>query len=387
MIPRASTQTLQQLALGYPIIAITGPRQSGKTTLAKATFAEKRYVSLEDPDERLFATEDPRGFLARFPDGAILDEAQHCPSLFSYLQTLVDNKPQMGQFVLTGSQQFGLMSNISQTLAGRAGLVQVLPFSLAELQHAGIAVNHLDELLCRGLYPPLYDRDLDPAQWFSNYVMTYVERDVRQLIEVQNLSHFQRFLKMCAARTGQLLNLSSLSNDCGVSHTTARKWLSVLEAGYIVFLLQPHHQNFGKRLVKTPKLYFHDTGLAAFLLGIRDPEHLSIHASRGALFENFVISELLKQRFNAGLSANLYFWRNNTGDEIDVIIEQGGKLQPIEIKSAQTIAPQFMSGLNKWMGSAGKSALPPQLVYGGTESMTRNGVQIMSWQAIKDHSG
>ena len=382
MIPRAATKTLQHLAQGYPILAITGPRQSGKTTLAKATFAEKRYISLEDPDERLFATEDPRGFLARFPDGAILDEAQHCPALFSYLQTLVDNKQQMGQFVLTGSQQFGLMSNISQTLAGRVGLVQVLPFSLSELQHAGIAVNQLDELLCRGLYPPLYDRDLDPAHWFSNYVMTYVERDVRQLIEVQNLSLFQRFLKMCAARIGQLLNLSSLANDCGVSHTTARKWLSVLEAGYIVFLLQPHHQNFGKRLVKTPKLYFHDTGLAAFLLGIRDPEHLSIHASRGAMFENFVISELLKHRFNAGLSANLYFWRNNIGDEIDVIIEQGSKLQPVEIKSGQTIAPQFLSGLNKWMGIAGESALPPQLIYGGTESMTRNGVHILSWRAI-----
>lgn len=382
MIPRAATQTLLHLAQGYPILAITGPRQSGKTTLAKATFAEKRYISLEDPDERLFATEDPRGFLARFPDGAILDEAQHCPALFSYLQTLVDNKRQMGQFVLTGSQQFGLMSNISQTLAGRVGLVQVLPFSLSELQHAGIVVRQLDELLYRGLYPPLYDRDLEPAHWFSNYVMTYVERDVRQLIEVQNLSLFQRFLKMCAARTGQLLNLSSLSNDCGISHTTARKWLSVLEAGYIVFLLQPHHQNFGKRLVKTPKLYFHDTGLAAFLLGIRDTEHLSIHSSRGALFENFVISELLKKRFNAGLSANLYFWRNNIGDEIDVILEQASKLQPIEIKSAQTIAPQFMSGLNKWMGIAGESALPPQLIYGGTESMTRNGVQILSWQAI-----
>ena len=382
MIPRTASQTLLRLAQGYPILAITGPRQSGKTTLAKATFAEKRYISLEDPDERLFANEDPRGFLARFPEGAILDEAQHCPSLFSYLQTLVDDKRQMGQFVLTGSLQFGLMSDISQTLAGRVGLVQVLPFSLSELQQAGIVVDQLDELLHRGLYPPLYDRDLNPAQWFSNYVMTYVERDVRQLIEVQNLSLFQRFLKMCAARTGQLLNLSSLSNDCGISHTTARKWLSVLEAGYIVFLLQPHHQNFGKRLVKTPKLYFHDTGLAAFLLGIRDPEHLSIHASRGALFENLVISELLKQRFNAGLSANLYFWRNNIGDEIDVIVEQGNKLQAIEIKSAQTITPQFMSGLNKWVAIAGDAALPPQLIYGGMETMTRNGVQILSWQAI-----
>lgn len=383
MIPRQAAAILQNLVQGYPILAITGPRQAGKTTLAQATFPKKRYVSLEDPDEREFADQDPRGFLARFPDGAILDEAQRCPKLFSYLQTRVDAEKRMGMFVLTGSQQFGLMSNITQTLAGRVGLVQLLPFSLPELQAANVPVGGLDNLLLCGMYPPIYDRNLAPEQWFANYVMTYIERDVRQIVEVQNLSLFQRFIKMCAARTGQLLNMSSLATDCGVTHGTIRSWLSVLEAGYVVFLLQPHHQNFGKRLVKTPKLYFHDTGLAAFLLGIRDAEHLSIHSARGALFENFVVSELVKRRFNQGLASNLYFWRNNTGDEVDVVIEQGEKLMPVEIKSGQTYHPDFVAGINKWLKFAGEVSMPPKLVYGGNENMNRNWVEVQSWKNIQ----
>jgi predicted AAA+ superfamily ATPase len=382
MIKRQAETVLLDLAKGYPILAITGPRQAGKTTLAQSTFPDKRYVSLEDPDEREFADQDPRGFLARFPDGAILDEAQRCPNLFSYLQTRVDAEKRMGLFVLTGSQQFGLMSNITQTLAGRVGLIQLLPFSLQELQAANMPLLSLDDVLWRGMYPPIYDRNLAPEKWFANYVMTYIERDVRQVVEVQNLSLFQRFIKMCAARVGQLVNMSSLATDCGVSHNTIRSWLSVLEAGYVVFLLQPHHQNFGKRLVKTPKLYFHDTGLAAFLLGIRDAEHLSIHSARGALFENLIVSELLKQRYNQGLGSNLYFWRNNTGDEVDVVIEQGEKLMPIEIKSGQTFNADFLTGINKWMKIAGNGALTPQLVYGGSESMTRNGVEVRSWKQI-----
>ncbi len=387
MIRRQAYTSLLELARGYPILAITGPRQAGKTTLAQSAFPDKRYVSLEDPDEREFADQDPRGFLARFPDGAILDEAQRCPKLFSYLQTRVDAERRMGLFVLTGSQQFGLMSNITQTLAGRVGLIQLLPFSLDELQAADAPLLNLDDVLWRGMYPPIHDRHLAPDKWFANYVMTYVERDVRQLVEVKNLSLFQRFIKMCAARVGQLLNLSSLAIDCGVSHNTMRSWLSVLEAGYIVFLLQPHHQNFGKRLVKTPKLYFHDTGLAAFLLGIRDAEHLSIHSARGALFENLVVSDLLKQRYNQGLASNLYFWRNNTGDEVDVIIEQGEKRLPIEIKSGQTFNADFLVGINKWMKIAGDVASTPQLVYGGDENMTRNGVEVRSWRrtGLKTH--
>lgn len=382
MIKRQAEAVLLDLAKGYPILAITGPRQAGKTTLARSAFPGKRYVSLEDLDEREFATQDPRGFLARFPDGAIVDEAQRCPNLFSYLQTRVDAELRMGLFVLTGSQQFGLMSNITQTLAGRVGLIQLLPFSLQELQAVKAPITNLDDVLWRGMYPPIYDRNLAPEKWFANYVMTYIERDVRQVVEVQNLSLFQRFIKMCAARVGQLLNMSSLAIDCGVSHNTIRSWLSVLEAGYVVFLLQPHHQNFGKRLVKTPKLYFHDTGLAAFLLGIRDAEHLSIHSARGALFENFVVSELIKHRYNQGLPSNLYFWRNNTGDEVDVVIEQGEKLLPLEIKSGQTFNADFLTGINKWMKIAGNVALTPQLVYGGSEQMTRNGVEVRSWKQI-----
>lgn len=383
MIPRQAAAILQRLTQGYPILAITGPRQAGKTTLAQATFPDKRYVSLEDLDEREFADQDPRGFLARFPDGAILDEAQRCPKLFSYLQTRVDAEKRMGMFVLTGSQQFGLLSNITQTLAGRVGLLQLLPFSLQELQAANVPLDDLDDLLWRGMYPPIYDRDLAPEQWFANYVMTYIERDVRRIVEVQNLSLFQRFIKMCAARTGQLLNMSSLATDCGVTHGTIRSWLSVLEAGYVVFLLQPHHQNFGKRLVKTPKLYFHDTGLAAFLLGIRDAQHLSIHSARGSLFENFVVSEMMKQRFNQGLALNLYFWRNNTGDEVDVVIGQGEKLMPVEIKSGQTYNSDFVTGINKWMKFAGETSMTPQLVYGGNDNMSRNGVEVQSWKNIQ----
>jgi predicted AAA+ superfamily ATPase len=320
--------------------------------------------------------------LWRLPQGAILDEAQRCPALFSYLQTRVDADKKMGQFVLTGSQQFGLLSSITQTLAGRVGMVQLLPFSLQELQRGELAINDLDDLMWRGMYPPVHDRQLAPEQWFANYLMTYVERDVRQLIEVQNLSLFQRFIKLCAARCGQLLNLSSLASDCGVSHNTVRAWISVLEAGYVVFLLQPHHQNFGKRLVKTPKLYFVDTGLAAYLLGIRDPQHLSIHSARGALFENFVISELLKRRYNQGLPSNLFFWRNNAGDEVDLVIEQGERLIPVEIKSSQTFTSDFLTGLQKWMRFAGETCLTPRLVYGGEENMTRSGVLVQSWKSI-----
>lgn len=380
MIPRIAANTLQTLALGYPILAITGPRQSGKTTLARSTFPDKPYVSLEDLDTRAFATEDPRGFLARLEGGAILDEAQRCPGLFSYLQTRVDANQRMGEFVLTGSQQFGLLSGITQSLAGRVGLVQLLPFSMAELQAAQLTVPGLDEVLWRGLYPPLYDRHLEPTQWMANYTTTYVERDVRQVIEVQNLSLFQRFLKMCAARCGQLLNMSSMASDCGVTHKTIAAWLSVLEAGYVVFLLQPHHRNFGKRLVKTPKLYFHDTGLAAYLLGIADAQHLAIHSARGALFENLVISEYLKQRLNQGLAPHLYFWRNNTGQEVDLLLEEGAQLRPIEIKSSQTFHISFLDGLNQWAKYAGDAALPARLVYGGDQTMQRGDVAVRAWR-------
>ncbi|MDP2108299.1 MAG: AAA family ATPase, partial [Rhodocyclaceae bacterium] len=263
MIPRTASATLARMATGFPVIVVTGPRQSGKTTLAQASFPDKPYVSLENLNERAFAQEDPQGFLGRYPVGAIIDEVQHVPALFSFIQTRVDAARRMGEFILTGSHNFGLMASVAQSLAGRAGIVQLLPFSLGELAAAGRLPATLDDLLYCGLYPPLHDRPLDPAQWFGSYILAYLERDLRQLANVHDLGLFQRFIALCAARTGQLLNLSSLALDCGIGQTTARNWLDLLQASYVIFLLRPHHRNFGKRLVKSPKLYFCDTGLAA----------------------------------------------------------------------------------------------------------------------------
>lgn len=382
MIRRKAYSILLELAKGYPFIALTGPRQSGKTTLARATFPEKPYISLEDPDTREFATSDPRRFLGRYPDGAILDEAQRCPVLFSYLQTLADMDGRMGLYILTVSQQFGLLSGISQSLAGRVGMVQLLPFSSQELHAADKLPNNLDAFLYQGAYPPLYDRPLSPAQWYAGYVTTYLERDVRQLTNVRDLALFQRFVRLCAGRTGQLLNLSSLANDCGITHNTAKAWVSILEASYILFLLQPHHRNFNKRLVKTPKLYFHDTGLAAWLLGVQHADQLTLHPLRGALFETWVVGELLKGRYNRALPANMFFWRDNTGNEVDVIVDLGLQLIPIEIKSGQTISADYFSGLRKWLSWAGSEADRAYLVYGGDDSQQRNEGQVVPWWKV-----
>lgn len=382
MLNRSSFSTALRLAQGFPVLAITGPRQSGKTTLARTLFADKPYVSLEDPEERSFANTDPRGFLARFPQGAILDEVQRCPDLFSYLQGVVDTRRRMGEFIITGSQQFGLMSSISQSLAGRVGLLQLLPFSLAELKSGGLLPATLDIAMLRGCYPPLYDRTVTPGDWFPNYVSTYLERDVRQLLAVRDLSLFQRFLKMCAARSGQLLNLSALAADCGISHVTAREWLTVLEASYVVYLLRPHHQNFGKRLVKMPKLYFLDTGLMAYLLGIRDANTLATHASRGALFETLVVSEWVKRQFNAGQVAELYFWRDNMGHEVDLLIPQGNQFMPVEIKSGATFSKDWTAALRKLSALFGDAALPPGIIFGGEGQYEREGCQVVGWQAL-----
>jgi hypothetical protein len=382
MFQRVAQSTLERLAKGFPILAITGPRQSGKTTLAKACHPEKPYLSLEDPDVRLLAESDPRGLLSGYSEGAILDEIQRAPRLFSYLQTRVDQDLRPGAFVITGSQQFGLLSGISQSLAGRAGLVQLMPFAMGELRAAGRLTMSLDDLLFKGSYPPLYDRDLDPADWYGNYLTTYVERDVRQILNIQNLSTFQRFLRMCAARVGQLLNLSSLAADCGITHNTAAAWISVLEASYIVFLLRPYHENFNKRMVKTPKLYFHDTGLAAWLLGIRQPDHLAFHAQRGPLFENLVISEFQKERFNQGLPSDMYFWRDSKGLEVDLLLERGGTLWPVEIKSGQTLAADFFNGLRTWSALAGRPEKPACLIYGGDRALNQGNIQVVPWRDL-----
>lgn len=387
MIPRQATDTALRLARGFPILAITGPRQSGKTTLARSLSAGRAYVSLEEPDQREAALVDPRGFLARFPDGAVIDEAQQAPELMSYLQGLVDARRRMGDFVLTGSQQFGLMSRITQSLAGRVGRIELLPFSLPELAGADLLPGDLDTFLWRGGYPPLYDRPLAPGDWFPSYIATYLERDVRHLLAVRDLALFQRFVRLCAARTGQLLNLSALANDCGLSHTTARDWLSVLEASYLVLLLPPYFRNFGKRLVKTPKLYFLDTGLAAALLGIRDAAALNLHPQRGALFETLVVGEFVKQRFNTGQPAGLWFWRDNTGNEVDLLFESGPRLQPVEIKSGATLVRDWLRGIEKWRAFAGDDALPGWLIYGGEDGYTREGVEVFPWRAIGAAAG
>lgn len=382
MIPRQATSTLQRLAKGFPILALTGARQSGKTTLAKHVFAQKAYVSLENPDELEFANSDPRRFLARFNQGAILDEVQRCPALLSWLQSLVDERAVMGDFVLTGSAQFELIAGITQSLAGRVGRVELLPLSALELKAANKLPNDLNTMLLQGGYPSLYDREVSPQDWFSNYIATYIERDVRQLIAIRDLSQFQRFVKMCAARSGQLLNLAALGADCGLSATTAREWLSVLEASYLVTRIQPHHQNFGKRLVKSPKLYFLDVGLMAWLLGIRDANSLDTHASRGALFETFVVSELIKQRFNQGHPSDLYFWRDSTGHEVDVLLNTPEGLQAIEIKSGSTFATDWIKSIQKWQTLAGSNGLTPQIIFGGTGLYERENCQVIGWQDL-----
>lgn len=383
MIKRDCEKSLRAMLRGFPIVTITGPRQSGKTTLAKAVFRRGPYVSLEDPDVRFAATDDPRSFLARFPDGAVLDEVQRCPQLLSYLQTIIDDDKRMGLFVLTGSQQFGLLTGITQSLAGRTGFVELMPFSIHELATARRLPGDLDRMLVQGCYPPLYARRIAMSTWFSAYVRTYVERDVRQLVKIQELETFQRFVRLCAGRTGQLLNLSGLATECGITHNTAKAWISVLEASYLVFLLRPHHANFNKRLTKAPKLYFVDVGLAAWLLGIHTPAQMVTHPLRGSLFETMVVSELRKAWFNRGEQASLYFWRDSNGNEVDVIVERGGQLQPIEIKSGKVIAADAFRGLQKWSALAGDRVEQPMLIFGGDASYSQSGVRVVGWREIE----
>jgi predicted AAA+ superfamily ATPase len=361
---------------------VTGPRQSGKTTLVRRLFEHLPYASLEEPDVRRLAVEDPRRFLASYPGGAVLDEVQRAPEILSYLQARVDEDRRPGRFVLTGSQQFGLLDHISQTLAGRIALVPLLPFSYTELAAAGRAPGRLEDLLFQGLYPPIHDRGLEPGTWYGNYVSTYVERDVRQMINVRELSAFNRFVRMCAARCGQILNLSGLAADCGITHNTARAWLSVLEASYLVHLLPAHHRNFSKRLMKSPKLYFLDSGLAAWLLGIQSPDALFTHAMRGALFESWVVSELLKGRHLQAPGSNLHFWRDRSGLEIDVLIDQGEMLVPVEAKSGQTVASDFTTGIRRWSALAGVAAARGWVVYGGDAAVPRDEAEVLPWKQI-----
>ncbi|HEX9024433.1 MAG TPA: ATP-binding protein [Geobacteraceae bacterium] len=386
MIGRTLEPILKALAGQYPVVTVTGPRQSGKTTICRASFPDKPYVNLESPDVREFARSDPRGFLSSYPDGAILDEIQRVPQLLSYLQPLIDERNEPGLYILTGSQQFEVMNTITQSLAGRTALLKLLPLSLEELQSAGFKPD-IDRLLLTGFYPRIHASSLPPTQALGDYVETYVERDIRQLTAVKDLALFEKFVRLCAGRTGQLLNLQSLGNDVGVSHTTARNWLTLLEASYVIFLLQPWYANVSKRQIKAPKLYFYDVGLASYLLGVENELHISRHPLKGNLFENLVVMEALKYRYHRGKRNNLHFWRDGKGNEVDLVIEAGPDVVPVEIKSGATIAEDFFKGLTHF--SARLSQPPPAsyLVYGGAEKQKRSGVTVLRASDVAEMMG
>jgi hypothetical protein len=368
MIYREAEKELQLLSAQFKAVAVTGPRQSGKTTLVKKVFKEKAYVNLENPDLRQFAREDPRGFLSNYPDGAILDEVQRVPELFSYLQQILDEKEQNGSFILTGSNNFLLNSNISQSLAGRVGYLFLLPLDIGEINPGA---NMSNQLIFKGGYPEIYQKDIDPKKYYDNYIRTYVERDVRLLKNITDLYTFERFLRLCAGRTGQLLNMSSLAADVGVDVKTIGSWLGVLEASFIAFRLYPYHENYNKRIVKMPKLYFYDTGLASALMGIEDVSQLTIHPLRGGLFENLVVVDFLKRLYNNGKQNNLYFWRDNIGNEVDLLIKKGANRYPVEIKSAQTISDEFFKGIRYWNKLTNTEG--GYLVYAGDMLQKRSG--------------
>ena len=386
MIPRHTTPRLLRLLQGFPIVTLTGPRQSGKTTLVRNLLADKPYVSLEAPAQREFARSQPADFLQQFPQGAVIDEAQNAPELLSQMQGVVDASRVMGQFVLTGSHNLSLLASVTQSLAGRTAPVELLPFSIAELRDAKLLASDYPSQMVKGFYPALYDRALEPHEWLQAYLVTYAERDARGLAAIQDLGAFQRFLRLTAARTGQLLNMQSLASDAGVSDKTARHWLSILETCYLVHLVRPHFANFGKRLTKSPKLYMTDVGLAAALLGIQSASQMQHHPLRGALFETMVVNEFLKSRANTGVGSPLYFWRDNIGTEVDLILERGTELAAIEIKSGITVASDAFGSLKKWQKYAQErgnfSAIYPGLVYGGETAYAREGVSVMPWHGL-----
>lgn len=394
MIKRTLSDKLLALARQFPVVSVTGPRQSGKTTLTRMVFRDYDYISLEDPDEREFAHGDPKGFLKRFTDGVILDEIQRAPALLSYIQGIVDSDRSPGRFVLTGSQQLRVMEKVSQTLAGRTAIVILLPFSLYELigepssdpwkidtlpDKRKKPPFTLEKILYQGLYPRIHDKKLDAQDWLSAYYRTYVERDVRDIANIGNLETFQRFVRLCAGRTGQLLNHSSLASDCGISHTTARHWISILEAGFIIHLLPPHHANFSKRIIKSPKLYFLDTGLLCYLLRIREPDDILVHAMKGAIFETFVVSELYKAFAHRGEMPPLYFWRDRTGHEVDIVVDTGKKLVPVEIKSGETIVSSLLDGLRYFVSLGSPASKTGVLIHGGEALYRRENFVVRPW--------
>jgi predicted AAA+ superfamily ATPase len=385
MINRELASIIIKLRSQFPVIMLTGPRQSGITTLLKSIYTDIPYVSLEDIDIRNNAIGDPRGFLNNYPQGAVLDEAQRAPELFSYIQGIVDSNKD-AHFVLSGSQNFLLLQNITQSLAERAAILKLLPFGLSELHTESIVFDNYEEVIYKGLYPGLYDREIEPNYFYPSYIGTYIERDVRQIKNIENLNSFSNFLRLCAGRTGQIINLNSLAVDAGISPNTAKSWLSILEASYIIYYLQPYYKNFNKRITKSPKLYFYDTGLVCSLLGIDSAEQVKTYHSKGALFENLIITELIKSRFHRGENPRFYFWQNKTKQEIDLIVENNDNPIPYEIKSGMTMNDSYFTNLNYWRKITGEKSENLNIIYGGETNLKTSNGNYISWRSLKEQN-
>jgi predicted AAA+ superfamily ATPase len=381
LVKREMEKELKDLAKAYPVVTIFGPRQSGKTTLSQMVFPNKPYCSMEDPDTLLLAEADPRTFLNEYTDGVILDEVQRAPFLLSYIQGIVDKRKKPGLFILTGSRQFDLNAAVSQTLAGRTAILKLMPLTISESEAFESSVDVNDRLL-KGFYPRTFDQKLDPTKMYASYFQTYVERDVRQIINIKDLSSFKRLLRILAGRVGGLVNLSGLCSDTGITAVTLKSWLSVLEASYIIFFLEPYYENFGKRLIKSPKLYFHDVGLAAYLLGIENTVQMARDPLRGGLFENMIIADMQKKRFNAGLESNLFFFRDNKGNEVDVILREGAHLLPVEIKSSTTFSKDFLKGISYFETIAGERVQESVIVYGGPTGRTLGNTKLVPYTKV-----
>ncbi len=382
MIPRILGQRIQDAAAKMPVIVVTGPRQSGKSTLIRHSFPQYDYANLEDLQQRQFALEDPRNFLRNLGEHAIIDEVQHVPDLLSYIQTIVDENKRPGQYILSGSQHILLMESVSQSLAGRVSIFNLLPFSLEEIDRTSFAQALYEDYIFRGFYPRIYDQDLDPTSWLSDYIQTYVERDLRQVINVSDLGTFRQFLQICAGRTGQQVNFSEIGGQIGVSYHTVHRWLNVLETSYIIYFLRPFHKNYNKRIIKTPKLYFYDTGLACALLNLRQVADLNAHFAKGALFENFIISEILKNHLHRGIQPAMYFWQAAGRHEIDLLLDHRGQLIPMEIKSSRTLHSNFFDGLTYFQDLSGASPDHSYLLYGGDEVQIRSQAKVVGWRHL-----